>query len=88
MKLLATVLALAVACPAVGEAASKKRERVKRSEQVYSQRSTSYQGRPPYRAHSSNPAWDVYRTNGDYAGSDPDPFIRSMLRRDDTTNDP
>jgi len=35
----------------------------------------------PFR-HSSNPAYDVYNVNGRYIGSDPDPFIRSQLRRD------
>ena len=37
------------------------------------------------RAHSSNPANDVYSIPGDpgaYVGSDPDPRIRSELRRD------
>jgi hypothetical protein len=32
--------------------------------------------------HSSNPAFDVYDPGGRYVGSDPDPFIRSQLRRD------
>ena len=35
--------------------------------------------RPP---HSPNPAWDVYRINGKYVGSDPDPRVRLMLRKD------
>src|SRR5258708_3304947 len=30
-------------------------------------------------ARSSNPQWDVYRPNGDYAGSDPDPRVRLKL---------
>ena len=33
-------------------------------------------------AHSPNPAWDVYRMNGEYVGSDPDPNVRLMLRKD------
>jgi len=33
------------------------------------------------RRASANPAHNVY-VNGYYAGSDPDPFVRSMLRRD------
>jgi hypothetical protein len=33
--------------------------------------------------HSTNPAWDVYDTRGRYVGSDPDPFIRDSLARDD-----
>jgi len=40
------------------------------------------------RRHSSNPAYDVYRLNGDYAGSDPDPRIRSQLFWDDPDADP
>jgi hypothetical protein len=32
--------------------------------------------------YSTNPAHDVYNTRGWYVGSDPDPTIRSMLRRD------
>ena len=34
------------------------------------------------RGHSSNPANDVYDTQGFYAGSDPDQHIRSDLVRD------
>ena len=34
------------------------------------------------RPHSPNPAWDVYRINGHYVGSDPDPNVRLMLRKD------
>jgi hypothetical protein len=34
------------------------------------------------RPHSPNPAWDVYRINGRYVGSDPDPRVRLMLRKD------
>lgn len=33
------------------------------------------------RVHSSNPANDVYDTQGHYIGSDPDPFIRNDLMR-------
>jgi hypothetical protein len=33
------------------------------------------------RAHSSNPAFDVY-INGVYASSDPDPRIRAQIARD------
>jgi hypothetical protein len=31
------------------------------------------------RAHSPNPAWDVYNHEGRYVGSDPDPRIREMI---------
>jgi hypothetical protein len=40
-----------------------------------------FQYRPNVRAHSINPAWDVYDTQGNYIGSDPDPFIRNDLMR-------
>ncbi|MPZ39590.1 MAG: hypothetical protein GEU95_16340 [Rhizobiales bacterium] len=33
------------------------------------------------RVHSPNPAYDVYDTQGNYIGSDPDPFIRNELAR-------
>jgi hypothetical protein len=32
-------------------------------------------------AHSANPAWDVY-VGGYYVGSDPDPLVRDLLRRE------
>jgi hypothetical protein len=37
------------------------------------------------RAHSPNPAHDVY-VNGKYSGSDPDPFIRGQLANDPPWN--
>jgi hypothetical protein len=37
------------------------------------------------RAHSPNPAHDVY-VSGKYSGSDPDPFIRSQLAHDPPWN--
>jgi hypothetical protein len=30
--------------------------------------------------HSSNPAFDVYNSRGEYVGSDPDPRIRATLQ--------
>jgi hypothetical protein len=36
---------------------------------------------PDGRVHSTNPAYDVYDTQGNYVGSDPDPFIRNDLAR-------
>jgi hypothetical protein len=36
---------------------------------------------PGGRVHSTNPAYDVYDTQGNYLGSDPDPFIRNDLAR-------
>jgi hypothetical protein len=37
--------------------------------------------RPDGRIHSPNPNFDVYDTQGNYVGSDPDPFIRGELAR-------
>lgn len=37
--------------------------------------------------YSTNPSNDVYDTRGWYVGSDPDPTIRSMLARDQGSND-
>jgi hypothetical protein len=34
------------------------------------------------RTHSPNPTFDVYDTQDRYIGSDPDPFIRNDLARD------
>jgi hypothetical protein len=33
-------------------------------------------------AYSTNPAHDVFDTNGNYVGSDPDPHVRAMLAHD------
>jgi hypothetical protein len=38
------------------------------------------------RVHSPNPSFDVYDSSGIYAGSDPDPNVRAMLRRDNPFN--
>ena len=35
------------------------------------------------RPHSPDPAWDVY-VNGKYVGSDPDPFIRHQIMRENS----
>jgi hypothetical protein len=45
---------------------------------VISVASSAFAGPKQY---SSNPANDVF-VNGKYVGSDPDPFIRSMLSRE------
>jgi hypothetical protein len=71
------ILSAAAATPAMG-ASSKQRG---------TRPAPSYIPPPAYgvradgRAHSSNPAHDVY-VNGKYAGSDPDPKIRSSIARD------
>jgi hypothetical protein len=40
------------------------------------------------RPHSPNPQWDVYRLSGRYVGSDPDPNVRLMLRKDNWSQYP
>jgi hypothetical protein len=37
---------------------------------------------PVHRRHSPRRSWDVYNSNGRYAGSDPDPNVRDMIARD------
>ena len=54
---------------------------------AYAAYSSSPDGRPdlyraPVRPHSSNPAYDVYDTEGHYVGSDPDPRVREELQFD------
>ena len=81
------ILALAalIAWPAAGEAAAKKKTvRHKPAPAAEQRRAPSYVYGPGYRRpRSPNPAWDVYFTDGKYAGSDPDPLVRQMLQRDD-----
>jgi len=43
--------------------------------------------RPDGRIHSPNPSYDVYDTQGNYVGSDPDPFIRNDLARNPPDRD-
>jgi hypothetical protein len=42
----------------------------------------AYASYPVHRRHSPRRSWDVYNTNGRYAGSDPDPNVRDMIARD------
>jgi hypothetical protein len=81
-------LAALIAWPVAGEAAAKKKTARHKAPPVAVQaRAHYYAYGPGYRRpHSPNPAWDVYFTDGKYAGSDPDPLIRDMLRRDDPRN--
>ena len=34
------------------------------------------------RQNSTNPAWEVYDSRGNFIGADPDPLVRMDLRRD------
>ena len=83
-------LAALISLPTAGEAAAKKKTvRAKPTPVAQHGRAQLKRAKLGYayggmyrRAHSPNPAWDVYWTNGKYAGSDPDPLVRDMLRRD------
>jgi hypothetical protein len=82
-------LAALIAWPTVGDAATKKKKahaRPAAHRTVVAPRPSATVGVGRY--HSPNPQWDVYRDNGEYAGSDPDPHVRLMLRRDDPNADP
>ena len=72
----AIVLGAAATVPAIG-ASSKVRAARSAPSQIPA---PAYGIRKDGRAHSSNPAHDVY-VNGIYAGSDPDPLIRSDIAR-------
>ena len=91
MKTIAAAVALAtlIAWPTVGDAASKKKKAHARPtvhRTVVQPRLQS--GFVAGHMRSSTPQWDVYRDNGEYAGTDPDPHVRAMLRRDDPNADP
>jgi flagellar basal body-associated protein FliL len=80
MKTLVTVVALAtlVATPVFAQTATKRAQAPKAQE--------AQQPYPQFRAsnarHATNPAYDVYDTNGQYVGSDPDPTVRGMIQAD------
>jgi len=59
-------------------AAQQRTPVVQRRSPALARRLTS----PDGRAHSDNPAYDVYDTSGNYISSDPDPAIRNELMRD------
>jgi len=91
MKQSLAILALAgmIAWPAGGEASGKKKTvRHKAAPVVQQGRAPSWVYGPDHRRpRSPNPAWDVYRTDGSYAGSDPDPLVRDLLRRPPSRGD-
>jgi hypothetical protein len=87
MKMFIAAVALAtasaIALPANSQDAPKSRHKAPRTKVSRQQAPVQpYLRQTEPRAHSPHPEWDVYRSNGDYAGSDPDPRIRSMLLRD------
>jgi len=71
------ILAAAVATPA--ECAGSKPRAIRSAPSQIPPPAYGFRG--DGRAHSSNPAFDVY-VNGKYAGSDPDPRVRANLARD------
>jgi hypothetical protein len=78
---MAIVLGAASTAPAIG---ASSKTRVVRPAPNYIP-PPAYGQRLDGRAHSSNPAHDVY-LNGKYSGSDPDPFIRGALEYDPPWN--
>jgi hypothetical protein len=95
-RFLTVGIILALAAPTLADAKSRKPQRT--SHPVPSMRQVQEAPQAPTiygpwglqtsgKVHLGNPADQVYRMNGDYAGADPDPRIRAMLRRDDPNND-
>jgi len=76
-KIILIAIIAALASPAF--AAPKKHSRNANSREAYAQA----QQRQTQR-HSTNPNYDVHR-NGRYMGSDPDPFIRFNLHRENNS---
>ena len=76
----AVALIIALASPALAQSKGKKERGQGQSWQ------SSQSGQSDRRSHSPNAQWDVYRGNGEYAGSDPDPGVRTKLFFDDPTN--
>ena len=73
----AVILAAACAAPALGASSKQRAARPVPSHIP----PPAYGDRRDGRAHSSNPAHDVY-VNGRYAGSDPDPRVRAYMALD------
>ena len=86
MKLAVTVLAVAAIFASPASAQNKSKHKRAKAEANTSWQTQELPGQAR-RAHSPNSEWDVYRGNGEYAGSDPDPQIRAMLRRDQPNSD-
>jgi hypothetical protein len=77
MKLLVTGLVIAVAAtsPAFAQGKGKKAH-------AQAQPAATESRAAAGAVRSAHPDWDVYRMSGGYAGTDPDPQVRSMLRFD------
>jgi hypothetical protein len=72
MKTFIVALALvsALASEASAQTTQQERTSVRRQQAVV---------QPTTRRHAPNAAQDVYAPDGQYVGSDPDPFIRSVM---------
>jgi hypothetical protein len=95
MRLLTVALVFVLAIPALADAASRKKQptRHPQAQHVAPAPQQAFAANPfalqsGVERHAGNPAHQVYRTNGEYAGADPDPRIRLMLRRDYNNDDP
>jgi hypothetical protein len=82
MKLIvaALMLAVATASPALAQKKSKRHT-------VHTPAPHGNMYAPAYRPRSANPQWDVYRMDGSYAGTDPDPHVRMNLFLDNPHTD-
>ena len=83
MKMLLASIALAsvVTVPALADSVNKSQNQAMNARASMQPANAMAQSAPLRRAHSPNPGWDVYDSQGAYLGSDPDPRIRSELRR-------
>jgi hypothetical protein len=75
--LASTVAATLIASPAMAHSKHKPIDR--RAAVVHRHDVATESFASGIRAHSPNPAWDVYSHEGRYVGSDPDPRIREMM---------
>jgi len=80
---LSTAIALAATTVSAGAAPPSKYRTAKQTRSYLPPPAIGWRG--DGRAHSSNPRYDVY-VDGRYAGSDPDPIIRSRLAADPPFN--
>jgi len=85
MLVVAAALAVTMATPAFAQSSSYPSIQYQGARAQALPQNTSQQQRTRV-PHSSNPAYDVYVGN-EYMGSDPDPRIRSELRREEQTTE-
>jgi hypothetical protein len=87
MKVVVAAVALAATLGSMDVSQAKDQHSRTRSHAIHRQLIVPTYGSAGGQQHSPNPAWDVYGIDGQYIGSDPDPLIRSELRRDDYVDD-